>query len=294
MISELAMSWNVGGSNDKRHPSQLSRAERDANTARLKGVIDEAGVSRATLLDTKAQGDGLVTDQMNGRRIAEQFGFKNAGYVRLNDERLKRIGRGSGEIIFLTQHEKTSSQPIDLGNRQALSTIIDIGKYGLHVVSAYLDDAHEDTRLSQMDALLSYVNGIDVPTEINIDTNSLRPDMSGARLRDKIKDALGVRAAASTLPLVSYIPDRPGIIHELHWMAQVLPEMNRREVMPKSEAAGFTDADPRKRPTAPAKFPLYGVDYVLSDGRVAIDDFELFDPKGGSDHLALKYRATYE
>ena len=146
MITELAMSWNVGGSNDKRHPSQLSKAEREENTQKVKAVVERAGVKRATLLDTKAQGDSLIEDRTNGQRIAKKFGFENAGYVRLNDERLKKIGRGGGEIIFLTQHTKIDSQPIDLGSRQALSTVIDIGKHGLHVGSAYLDDASEDMR----------------------------------------------------------------------------------------------------------------------------------------------------
>lgn len=292
MISEIGFTWNTGGSNNKTAPHELSDADREAEIQRIDRVVGRAEVDRATLIDLKGQGTPGLSDQENGMRLARKLGFKSGGYVDLKDPRLEKIGR-SGGIGFVTRHE-SSSQPIDLGDRQGLSTVIDVGKYGLHVVSAYFDDTDEDIRFSQAVALLSHLKKIDAPTEINLEGNALRPNMRGASLVNRAKD-LGVRVLTYALPLVPESFDhQPGWKHELYWLGQVIPEMNRREAMRVFEMSGFTDGDPEKHPTAPAKFPIFGVDYVLSDEDIRIDNLSLVDPEGASDHMGIRYRSTHQ
>ncbi len=118
----------------------------------------------------------------------------------------------------------------------------------------------------------------DIPTIVQGDFNTLRADMSGASLATKLGN-FGIRIAARVLP------DSP--------LGISIKGMNERSVMPYLEEQGFGDGDPRKRPTAPAILPAFGIDYVLHDRATRIDQVKVRSNPAASDHASISYRARF-
>ena len=230
-------------------------------------------------IDTVTLTDAYRWDEVYGgdNGIAEHLGYGSANFQELNDDRLTSIhGKGVG-IVFATDKKIQQSQAIDLETRQGLGVILDVGAHGLQIANVYLDDLSEEVRMAQVKAL---INGIepDVPTILVGDFNALRADMSRASLGTKAAN-LAVRALAKSLPKKGEL----GI---------TVAGMNKRQAVPALLSLGFNDADEkRKRPTAPSKLPLFGVDYVFHNKKARVTDLDIHSNKDASDHASLTYTA---
>jgi endonuclease/exonuclease/phosphatase family metal-dependent hydrolase len=208
--------------------------------------------------------------------IADHLGYKYARFTRLEDstgdEQLKAIG-----ITFTTDVHIQSSKALDLDTRNGLGVVLDIGKYGLQIATVYLHHEDEEMRVKQARALLAGLEP-DTPTLLVGDFNGLRSNTKDGTIQSKVGD-MAVRSLAHLLPTQ-------------HPIGVAARGMNQRRVIPFIESGGFTDADKKKQPTAPAGLPIFGIDYVFYNDRVAVDQVKVLPVKKASDHRALSFRAS--
>ncbi len=198
----------------------------------------------------------------------------------LDDARLQRRYGSNPGIAFATDKHIEHSWAMDLGTRQALGVVLDVGRYGLQIANVYLDDLKEDTRTAQVHALLNELMP-DVPTILVGDFNGLRTDMRSASLRNKVGN-MTVGVLAKILPQGAELGDS-------------IKEMDSRRIVPAILAAGYRDADEdKKRPTAPSVLPVLGIDYVFHNDQVAVKDLQVLGHNPASDHRGLTYSAVVE
>lgn len=269
------LGWNIkAGGFDAYSPDLVSPSREEGIRAVISDFRNAHRASAVSLSDAYR----WDTTYGGNAGIADHLGYSEARFVPLDDERLKNRGEDGIGVVFATNQRIESSQPIDLDTRQGLLTVMDIGKYGLQVASVYLDDLSEDTRLRQIRALVAGIEK-DMPTVLVGDFNALRPKMSGASVSIKARD-MAVRALAFGVPKRSEL----GV---------AIREMNRREAAPLLESLGFRDADAaRKRPTAPAVLPIFGIDYALHNDLVAVDNPRIVSAQKQSDHDGFAFTAT--
>ena len=229
------------------------------------------------------QGVGLV-DAFGWREryghnafIARHLGFEAARFVSLDDERLNEMYGVSPGIVFATDLAVHEYRELDLETRQGLGTILDLGRYGLQVATVYLDDMDEAVRMRQSRALVDSLEP-GIPTILQGDFNTLRADMSGAALDTRLKN-FGIEVLALLMP------DSP--------LGLSMKGMNERSVIPFLESEGFNDGDSLRRPTAPAKLPAFGIDYVLHNDMANVDQVRVGRGVDASDHLSVSYRARF-
>ena len=188
------------------------------------------------------------------------------------DERIGSLVGSGAAIVFATDHIIERTDFLNLGNRQALKATLDCKTYTLDIVCVYLDDLSEYTRVKQVKTLLAKLER-DKPTIITGDLNTLRPNMHNANISIKVKDSL-VRALTHVAPRHA--------------------EFNKRQALPLIEAAGFIDGDEQhKRPTAPAKFPVVGVDYMFHSKSIHVESFYIPPIRSISDHRPIIFRADH-
>ena len=210
-------------------------------------------------------------------QLCQIFGYKNAYCINLNDERLKKKGHSTG-ITVLTNLPVESFETISLGTRDAIKTDIRINNNKLDIFTVYLDDLDEDTRIGQINALLSQRQ--DSSTIIMGDLNTLSPD-----------------EATRLTPLINkFFTEHPNLSESF---MPVLDEMKRGEVTRILERHRFLDADKNGTPTAPSKlFPvriesaLFRVDYAFHTKDIQISNFKV--PKDSildqtSDHYPIVF-----
>lgn len=259
------ISWNIWrGGFDSYDPTQAVPDREVAICNFIKHQHTALGV------DTVFLSDAYLWAKRYGSNdeIARHLGYRNAIFMPLNDSRIEAIvGPGAGSV-FATDHSVKEVRILDLGNRQGLGIILDVGLHGLQIANVYLDDLSEETRIKQTEALLAGLEK-DMPTIITGDLNTLRPSMRSARFDVQVKDFC-VRILTHLSPKHS--------------------AFNRRQVIPIIEDSGFIDADRRlKRPTAPAKFPAVGLDYVFHSKDLEIECLQVMPIHGESDHLPLSF-----
>lgn len=206
--------------------------------------------------------------------IARHLGFQAARLVSLDDERLNGMYGESPDIVFATNLPVHEFRELDLDTRKGLNAILNLGAYGLQVASIYLDDMSEDVRMNQARALVDALEP-GIPTILQGDFNTLRADMSGATLNTRLRN-FGIEILARVMP------SSP--------LGRSIKGMNERRVIPFIEDHGFSDGDHLKRPTAPSKMPAFGIDYILHDDMVAIEEVAVRNTTA-SDHLSVSYRA---
>jgi endonuclease/exonuclease/phosphatase family metal-dependent hydrolase len=266
------LSWNIKSGGFGSYDPNAAHPVRGTviNEYLMRQRIDH-DVSAVTLLDAYRWDEVYGGEQ----GIARHLGYAAARFIRLGDPRLD-AGNGAGiGIAFAANHPIQESNPMDLGERQGLRAILDVGKYGLQVASVYADDLSEDKRKRQINALLAGLEP-DVPTVLVGDFNILRPNMRGASSSTKLRN-MGVHIMAKLLPQGE--------------LGTTVREMNRREAYPLLAEADFQDADPYQRPTALGRLKCFGVDYAFHNSSVQIDNFEVLPIRGESDHNPIRFRA---
>lgn len=188
-----------------------------------------------------------------------------------------KLGMNLG-ITIATDKKIHQTSILNLGTRKALSVILDVGSHGLQLAGYYADHLSEENRLSQMHALVDKLDA-NIPTVITGDFNTLRPSLRKSTI-GRLAGDMAVRAAAHVLPAG-------------HPVGQSVRGMNERRCIPYLESRGYVDADRgQKRPTFPAKLPVFGLDYVFANTFVSIDNLAVVPVNGASDHRALAYTAV--
>lgn len=202
------------------------------------------------------------------------FGYENVYSVKLEDERLKVIGRDNG-VTVLTRLPVEKFEAVRLFNRNAIKTTVN----GIDVFTTYLDDLNEDTRLQQIDSLLSQVT-LGVPTIITGDLNTI-DELDLLEADGKIKELFIQHPEARPLEIT-------------------LKGMLRGEVTRKIRENGFVDMGKGKGNTFPTKLfpiqigkPMARFDYGFCTLNIKVENFEVlkgveFDQL--SDHFPIKMR----
>ncbi len=246
-----AMTWNIQAGGFAAYDPTLAQPVRGAL---IKEVIDTAHTNEVSIITLT---DAYRWDKFYGdnNAIAKHLGYVGARFVNLDDDRLKELGQDGIGIVCATDHPIAKSETFDLITRKALSIVLDIGQDGLQIASVYLDDMDEDLRLSQVNALQAQLEP-GVPTILMGDFNALRPRHGVAGLQSKLGN-LSVQALAKILPRRAAI-------------GRSIKGMNRREVVPYiTETMGYHDFDATyQRATAPARLPLFGIDYIFHSDNV--------------------------
>lgn len=214
------------------------------------------------------------TEVFTSEDLKKLFGYKNVYMVKLEDERLKLKGHDNG-LTVLTRLPVSKFETIRMFSRNAIKTSIK----GVDIYTTYLDDISEDTRLVQINSLLSQtVTG--VPAIIIGDLNTIdESDLVEAR---KQIEAMFV------------------INPETKVMEPVLTEMMRGEVTKKIKSVGFIDMGIGKGKTTPSKLfpykiddPIIRLDYGFSTPEIKIENFQVLRDKVYdqlSDHFPIKMR----
>jgi len=263
------MSWNVnrGGFSSYDPNSEVPAREGNIKTV-IRDAHNNRGVGAAALIDA------YRWDEIYGgdAGIASHLEYRDARFMRLNDERLNRDNGAGIGIAFASDISIEQSRALDLETRQGLGIILAIGAYGLQIASVYLDDLSEEVRIRQMKALVADLEP-DVPTVLVGDFNMLRAELTGASLVDRTKD-FAVRSLARIIPQKE--------------LRVPVMEMNKRKAVPLVESLGFRDADcKKKRPTAPSVLPVFGVDYAFCNNSVQVRSVDIIRTKKASDHSAI-------
>lgn len=273
--NEIRMAtWNIqSGGYAKYEITDAPPAREMPIKNHIEQIRHEYGIEGVSLIDTFGWRQRYGHDAF----IARHLGFSAARFVSLDDERLNGLYGQSPGIVFATDTPVHEFRELDLETRQGLGAILNLGRYGLQIVSVYLDDMNEDVRLRQARALVDSLEP-GIPTILQGDFNTLRADMSGASLNTRLRN-LGIEVLSRALP------DNP--------LGLSVKGMNERRVIPYLEERGFEDGDRLKRPTAPAKFPAFGIDYVMANDLAGVDDVVVRRDDTASDHLLVAYRATF-
>lgn len=293
--------WNVKqGGYDRHHIFDTDTTdltpEREATIQAFIDEQHEGGVDAIALTDTYGWHERYGDDT----GIAQHLGFNAARFTPLHDERIDRIlGPGAG-ITFATDHTIEHSSAVDIGNRQAQKTILDLGGHTLQIATIYPDDMDENLRLQQFRALLDSLEA--EPTVIVGDFTTLRPDMKDASANTKAHD-LGVRALAFSF---GFIPDKNKVrplleaIGKGRFAAKVdyyrrsIRSLNERRVIPELKERGWQDADSEKRPTMRKGGLAVGVDYILTSPEITTHDFQVIPTNSVSDHNATRVRVDIQ
>jgi endonuclease/exonuclease/phosphatase family metal-dependent hydrolase len=269
------MSWNIrGGGFDSYSPTQAMPDREES----LRDFINTQHLDSG--IDTVSLSDAYRWNEVYGSNeaIAKHLGYASARFACLNDARLEaKHGPGMG-IAFATDKTIEQSTLLDLDTRQGLGVILDVGHHGLQIANVYLDHLDEYVRLRQIQALMAGLEK-DLPTLIVGDFNALRPSSRGARTDVQLKDT-SIRLMASLLPRRIEI-------------GETIKGMNKRLTILLIESYEFTDADKKKkRPTAPARLPVFGIDYAFHNNGVNVKDFRVLPTSGQSDHRPISLQAT--
>lgn len=263
-------SYNILSGGFKTYSFELSSPKR---LDLLKKAVKSINADLIGLVDT-FRWDSLYTIE----QLSELFSYTNVYCINLNDSRLKEKGHNNG-ITVLTNLPVKKFETISLTTRDAIKATIEMDNDEVDVFSVYLDDLSEDTRLTQVDALLKNIK-IDKPTVIMGDLNTLS-------LKDLSKTDLLINEFAKVNPQM-YKAMKP-----------VLDQMKRGEVIKQFETFGLKDADKDGMPTAPTKlFPaeikgaVLRLDYALYTDRLKVQNFNVltgpnFDKS--SDHYPISF-----
>lgn len=292
------MTWNINAGGFDDYTADQSIPGREAAITDFISNKHRHGVSAVCLSDAYRWGDQYRDQNTPGDGIARHLGYKYARFVDFQDERLTAdAGAGIG-VAFATDHKIEQTRELDLITRQGMGVIIDIGRSGLQIANVYLDDLSEDLRIKQLSSLVNELEP-DMPTIITGDLNALRDGMSQSKASIRSRD-MAVRAVAALFPKRGgYLSglDIPKIqprIDRLAEIGTVTKDMNRRLAIPHLRSLEFADADAAEmRPTAPAKLPVYSLDYVFYNAGVQVTDVNVEKlPTAESDHRPLTYSVS--
>lgn len=220
------------------------------NSYSSKAIIPERlGLLKKVITDINADFVGLV-DTFRWKEIftpsdlRKHFGYKNVFCIDMNDTRVdKRIG-----LTVLSKLD-TRCEELRIFNRNCIKSMFNRNGKKYTIFTVYLDDLSEDTRLQEVESLLS---------QITRDNTIIMGDLNTFSKKDQ-----------KYIPrdMESYFQDKPDLYEDLKG---VLGEMERGEVIELLQKEGFVNGLPAFQPTAPSKLfpggfdsPIVRIDYVL-------------------------------
>lgn len=262
------MTWNPKAGGFNSYQSTAVMPERDGKVmAFLHGAKQQHNLDTVIIPDAFRWQD-IYEGEVG---IARKLGYKTAYYVLMDDEKLSHDeGRHIG-VAFATDKPVHATETIDLGTRQGLNAILDIGPGGVQISSVYLDHDDESRRLQQAKALVTHLRKNDIPTIIGGDLNGLQAVLSNASFGTRAKDELLRR-------VITRAPER--------LTPRVATALNQRQAVPYLLANGYVNADPFSRPTCPSRLPMVEVDYLMHTADITASNTQVLRP-GTSDHRAV-------
>jgi endonuclease/exonuclease/phosphatase family metal-dependent hydrolase len=234
--------WNIksGGFKEYTH-------DREAKPTHLSLIQQAIGLLDAdfiSFIDTFRWDELYSSDDL--RRL---FGYTYVENVSLGDERLQKLGHDNG-VAVLTRLPVADSEVIRMHNRNALLTTICLNDQPVDVVTLYLDDVNEETRMFQIRALLSHLR-VSRPTILMGDLNTM--------------DTKELQKSRS---LIKAISTKHKEVTRLLWPK--LLSLQEGTVIPLLRAHGFTDAATEHVPNVPTtllgkeiKHPVFRLDYIF-------------------------------
>lgn len=258
--------WNIekGGFTDYATELPLQSPKQD----RIARVIQSLGADSIVISDAQGWGNPSV-------RAACLPKYNFTSFTPLNDDWLtshnpEQCNLG---VAFATNSPVAAQEIIDLGNRQGVSTILDIGAHGLRIAGVYLNHYSEDMRIEQAHALLSYLDKDDTPTVVIGDLNTqqaLHETSVAEHCRSHI-----VKLAAAAFSAIR------------HPYGEHLSGLEQRKVLPILSAAGFSNTATDNRATALFPIaPLFRVDHALVRGTSSCN-YQVYPTGGASDHRPI-------
>lgn len=260
------LSWNILSGGFSSYDSMAKTPDR---LDLLVSTTRSINADFVSLVDTHRWTEVFTTED-----LIRLFGYANVYSVKLDDERLKAIGRDNG-VTVLTRLPVEKFETIRIFSRNAIKTLVG----GVDIFTAYLDDASEETRLQQTDSLLEQVSP-GVPTIIIGDLNTI--------------DEIDLPEASKQIGDI--FKKHP----EVKSMESGLREMMRGGVTRKLKEEGFVDMGMGRGNTVPSKLfpiqidePMIRLDYGFCTSNIKIENFEVlrgteFDQL--SDHFPIKMR----
>jgi endonuclease/exonuclease/phosphatase family metal-dependent hydrolase len=258
------LSWNImsGGFN-----SYDSLANIPDRLSLLVSKIRSINADFVGLVDTHRWTEVFRTED-----LIRLFGYENVYSVKLEDERLKSKGHDNG-VTVLTRLPVKKFETIRIFSRNAIKTSLE----DVDILTTYLDDLSEDTRLLQCDSLLSWATS-GVPTVIIGDLNTM-DESDLVEVESLIKEML--------------------IQHpEEKAVKATLKGMMRGEVTKKLKENGFIDMGKGQGNTVPTKLfpikvdqPIARIDYGFCTPNIKAENFEVLRDKEldlMSDHFPIK------
>ena len=236
----------------------------------LSEAVKQIGADFVGLVDT-FRWDEIFTE----KEIKEMFGYKYSYVVKLDDERLKKLGHDNG-ISVLTNLPVKNFETVRIFNRNAIKTTIEYENRTIDIFSVYLDDLSEEVRKKEISCLLCEVNK-NTPTIIMGDLNSLTKDF--AKNNDQLE---------------KFWVENPKVKEKLY---SSINEMSRGEVIKLIESSSFIDSSEKKEnmvstKLSEAKFtgPFLRLDYAFHTPDLKVANFKvmrdnIFDK--ASDHYPI-------
>ena len=181
--------------------------------------------------------------------LTQLFGYAYAENIPLEDNRLQKLGHDNG-VAVLTNLPIVDSEVIRMYNRNALLTTIRLNEQPVDVVTLYLDDVSEETRMFQIRALMSHLR-TSRPTILMGDLNTM--------------DTKELQKSRS---LIKAISTKHKEVTRLFWPK--LLSLQEGTVIPLLRVYGFTDAATESVPNVPTtllgkgiKNPVFRLDYIF-------------------------------
>lgn len=233
--------------------------------------------------DSVVISDAYGLDDYWLRRLAMPE-FRHTAFVPLDDDRINEKHDLSSEtpqigVAFGTNATLLDQEVIDLGNRQGLSSTLNIGRHGLRIAGVYLDDLSEDVRSRQIRALLAYLDKEDIPTVVAGDLNS-QEALKWVGLSERIRSGV-VKFGATALKAVG------------HPYGDQLLSLESRIALEQLRGAGYesvaTKTKDKDRPTALFPIaPMFRVDHGYVRG-VEASGYRVGRAMGASDHRPIVF-----
>lgn len=248
--------WNVQSGGFSHYDPELECPER-------------IGLIKATLQDNVAAGFStyMIIDAYRwptlykgNEGIASQFGFKHAGHSYLKDSTLKGDGENIATVL-LSNEEVESVGPLDLGDRQGLRAVINVGGRCVQLFGAYLDHTSEQRRAGQVSAIVGAIvsevrrsDKVDaIPTVVFADFNTSFPFITRENIRAKSYEML----LTHVLGRLPFLPkEQKGILREIR-SPYALDELIE---------VGFVPTDVSATPTTSLRLLNYRIPLVGFDG----------------------------
>lgn len=258
--------WNIekGGFTDYATELPPQNPKQD----RIASIIQSLGADSIVISDAQGWGNPAV------RAVClPEYNFTS--FTPLEDDWLtsRKPEQCHLGVAFATNSPIAAQEIIDLGNRQGVSTTLNIGVHGLRIAGVYLNHYSEDMRIDQARALLSYLDKDDTPTVIIGDLNTQQA-LHETDITEHCRSLI-VKLAAAAFSAIR------------HPYSEHLSGLEQRKVLPILSAARFSNTATDNRATALFPIaPLFRVDHALVRG-TSSRNYQVHPTGGASDHRPI-------